>query len=168
MICGIGTDIVNITRFHSWVDYPQERLLKIFSAQELVDCSTVPLASIRQAQGERILNPFVVSEALAESNPYEPAILIPEKLAARFAAKEAFFKALSATLERKGLTQKEFSLSFICHTVSVTQTPWGAPQLAIDWQIISKKIDHSLPTLSTHLSLSHDGSIALAFVVIED
>ena len=133
MICGIGTDIVDITRFESWADYPQERLLKIFSPQELADCA-----------------------------------LIPEKLAARFAAKEAFFKALSVTLEQKGLTQKELSLSFICRTVSVTQTPWGTPQLAIDWQRIHEKIEHTLPQLFTHLSLSHDGLIAIAFVIIEE
>lgn len=133
MICGIGTDIVNIERFQTWTEYPQERLLKIFSPQELAD-----------------------------------SCLIPEKLAARFAAKEAFFKALSATLENKSLNQKEFSLSFICRTTSVTQTPWGTPQLNIDWQSINEKIGHTLPKFSNYLSLSHDGSMAIAFVIIEE
>lgn len=133
MICGVGADIVDIARFEGWTKYPQEQLLKIFSPQELADCS-----------------------------------LVPEKLAARFAAKEAFFKALSATLEHKSLTQQEFTLSFICRTVSVTQSNWGTPQLAVDWQSIHGKIGHTLPHFTTQLSLSHDGSMAVAFVIIEE
>ncbi|MFA6526811.1 MAG: hypothetical protein WCT20_00095, partial [Candidatus Babeliales bacterium] len=153
----------------------------IFSQQELVDCSNGPLAPTQdnptitncrpghQSGIQTTVLPFEVkNESLDTGFRRYDAILIPEKLAARFAAKEAFFKALCATLERKGLTQKEFSLSFICCTVSVTQSPWGAPQLATDWQSINKKIGHSLPQFSTHLSLSHDGSMAIAFVVIEE
>lgn len=176
MIYGIGTDIVDITRFQSWVAYPQERLLKIFSEQELVDCSSVSRALTQHEPITRNWHPehcpgiktnILSFEVKNESLLRHDAILVPEKLAARFAAKEAFFKALSATLEHKRLTQKEFSLSFICRRVSVIQSSWGAPQLVIDWQSISEKIAHVLPPLSTHLSLSHDGSMAIALVVIE-
>jgi holo-[acyl-carrier protein] synthase len=136
MILGVGTDITEVARFKTWVAYPHVRLLKIFSLQELSDC---------QNDGQ---------------------LLIPEKLAARFAAKEAFYKALSATLVALQKTEKTFSFLSIAFLVRVSYAQWGVPKLVIDWVALSKIINSDLPPLQVHLSLTHEKSYALAFVVI--
>ncbi|MCK4235524.1 MAG: holo-ACP synthase [Candidatus Krumholzibacteria bacterium] len=75
--------------------------------------------------------------------------------AGRFAAREAFFKALGTGWGR-GLTLKE---------VSVTTTDQGQPNLDLSGNIEqflrSKGINRS------HLSISHDGDIAQAIVILE-
>ena len=136
MILGIGTDIVDVARFEKWAGYSHTRLLKIFSEQELAQCK--------------------------HDNLY-----IPEKLAARFAAKEAFYKALSASLVTLKKTEKTFSLLSTARFVTVAYAEWGVPYIVIDWQSFAQKnnID-CLPLLSVHLSLAHEKSHALAFVVI--
>jgi len=87
-------------------------------------------------------------------------------LGVRFAAKEAFFKALSATLVRLCLTKNEFSFLFVCKHVRVGKTVWDVPILEVDWKAIEQQIDHSLPKLRVELSLSHEQDYSVAFVVI--
>ena len=135
MILGIGTDIVLTERFNNWVTYAPQRLAKIFTPQELRDCSS-------------------------------DGVLIPEKLAARFAAKEAFYKAFSVALVQLGLTGKTFSLLFACPHVTITAGTWQVPVLKIDWAVFEKKIGANLPALSVHVSISHEKTAAIAFVVI--
>lgn len=93
-------------------------------------------------------------------------VLIPEKLAARFAAKEAFYKALSAALVQLGLTGQTFSLLFTCPHVMITSGTWQVPVLQVNWAGLEEKIGATLPKLSVHLSLSHEKTAAIAFVVI--
>jgi len=136
MILGIGTDIVEVVRFQSWAHGPESRLLKIFSLSELAQC--------KAPDGQYLL----------------------EKLAARFAAKEAFYKALSATLTRLNLTAYTFSFMFACQHMSVMTTTWGVPMLEIDWAAFETKIKTVLPKLHVHVSLSHEKSLAIAFIII--
>lgn len=74
-------------------------------------------------------------------------------LAARFAAKEALIKALGG------------SEGFTWHGAEVVNTASGAPQFAmtpeLDALLQRRGLQHP------HLSLSHDGGMATAFVVIE-
>ena len=136
MILGIGTDITEVARFQSWADGPESRLLKIFSLSELAQC-------------------------MGPHGAY-----LPEKLAARFAAKEAFYKALSATLTNLNLTSHTFSYMFTCQHISVMTTEWGVPVLEVDWAAFEEKIQAILPKLQVHLSLSHEATMAVGFVII--
>ena len=90
-----------------------------------------------------------------------------ESLAARFAAKEAFYKALSAMLVRIDLTQKTMGLRALCPLVGVVTHEWGVPTLIIDVRAIEKKLGVALPLFHTHLSLSHEKNMAIAMVIIE-
>jgi holo-[acyl-carrier protein] synthase len=76
-------------------------------------------------------------------------------LAARFAAKEALYKALSA---REG---KLTSLSW--HEAEVMNSESGKPNF-----LFSGEIARLINGAEVHLSLSHDGALASAFVLIED
>jgi phosphopantetheine--protein transferase-like protein len=138
VILGIGTDIVQVDRFESWLDYPQERLLKIFS-------------------------PFELQECLAANH----SDIVCQKLASRFATKEAFYKALNASIITLGYSHSPFSLLFSCRHACVVKASNASPQLQVDWRAFENKIKLKLPQLSVHLSFSHEKKHALSFVVIE-
>ena len=89
-----------------------------------------------------------------------------ECLASRFAAKESFFKALSASLVKLNLTENEFSFMFACQNVEMIKPVWGVPQLKIDWKVFEQKVGNQLPNLQVDLSISHEKSFAISFVVI--
>lgn len=137
MILGIGTDIVAVDRFERWAEYPQRQLQKVFTTQELADCR------------------------------FDDGKLNTQRLAVRWSAKEAFYKALSATLVNLELNKNEFSFLSSCPYVSVIARVWGVPMLQIDWKVIENLVGVSLPELSCYLSLSHEKTMAVAFVVIE-
>jgi|WetSurMetagenome_2_1015567.scaffolds.fasta_scaffold1142893_1 phosphopantetheine--protein transferase-like protein len=137
MIRGIGIDSVKISRFDSWSQASEKRLFRVFSIEETRDC-------------------------IVRGKGYDSS-----KLAARFAAKEAFFKALSATLVSLGKTQHTFSLLSVCALCQVAKPVWGVPTLAVDWHGIEALIKEPLPKLSVQLSVAHEGEYAMAFVVIE-
>ena len=77
----------------------------------------------------------------------------PKKVASRWAAKEALYKALSLATPGEGAPTK--GLSWL--HVEVGHLPSGAPTL--------KWPDQG--SLAAHLSLSHEDDFAVAFVVIE-
>jgi len=74
-----------------------------------------------------------------------------ESLAGRFAAKEAFFKALG--------DQKIFDLA----DIEVITQPNGAPKFNF-----SNELAKYTGNKTIHLSISHSGDSAIAFVVIEN
>ncbi len=134
MILGIGTDIVEIRRMIRWQHRSPDVLKKIFSDQELIDCR-------------------------APAGGY-----LSEKLATRFAAKEACFKALSQALIRQ---QNPASLNFftICRNLSVGYYQNSQiPYLLINWTNLAA-LTH-LASSNVHLSLAHEHHHALAFVII--
>lgn len=142
MILGIGTDITQISRFQRWATYPEAQLLKIYSPQELHTCTNITNSDKQTQQ------------------------YIPEKLAARFAAKEAFFKALSQTLITLGQTEHTFSFLSIAPLVTVTQDTWEIPKISINWIRFNEKTSIYLPDLRINLSLAHEKTHAIAFVII--
>ncbi|MBD8868538.1 holo-ACP synthase [Nocardioides donggukensis] len=81
------------------------------------------------------------------------ARLQPQSLAARFAAKEAIAKALGAPA---GLAW---------HDAEVVSAPSGRPHFELRGTVRSAAA--ALGAGTVHLSLSHDGGIASAFVVLE-
>ena len=76
-------------------------------------------------------------------------------LAARFAAKEAFLKALGTGL-RDGMSWQD---------VEVSNTALGKPELVLSGTAAEKFQGNGL--IRAHLSLSHDGGSAIAMVVLE-
>jgi holo-[acyl-carrier protein] synthase len=81
------------------------------------------------------------------------ATLSLESLAGRFAAKEAFVKALRAPA---GMTWQE---------IEVVTDPQGAPSFVLHGAAAARAKE--LGITGTHLSISHDTSVATAFVVAE-
>jgi holo-[acyl-carrier protein] synthase len=76
-------------------------------------------------------------------------------LAARFAAKEAFLKALGIGL-REGITWQD---------MSVERDQLGRPSLALTGRAAAIFQERGLA--ATHLSYSHDGDYAFATVILE-
>lgn len=124
MITGIGTDIVDTSRFRRFLDEGNSALLeRLFTQSEMNTC----------------LNRKDSASCLA----------------ARFAAKEAFMKALGTGL-RDGITW---------HDVEVINDMLGKPELALSGRAAEFFKDKKLN--SAMLSLSHDGGHAVAVVLLE-
>ena len=90
----------------------------------------------------------------AELAHVQPRIDPVPSLAARFAAREALMKALGVGLG-----------SFGFHDASVQVADSGAPSLIITG--MATELAAARGTTSIHLSLSHDGPVAVAVVVAE-
>jgi phosphopantetheine--protein transferase-like protein len=138
MLFATGIDIIEIKRFIIWTSYEEKKLLRIFSPQELED-----------------------------SKKQDKQNYIPEKLAVRFAAKEAFYKALSSLLIQQDFPLKKFYLIESCPHISVTKKIFDIPELNINWSFFEKKTSLLISSNSkTSLSLSHEKNIAAASVII--
>ncbi|MBD3273349.1 holo-[acyl-carrier-protein] synthase [Candidatus Dependentiae bacterium] len=135
MILGIGTDIVKVDRFNSWLTLGKDKFLRIFSQKELDLC-------------------------------YKNDKLDIQSLAARFAAKEAFYKALSSALIKLNLNKNEFFFLFSCKNIEVLKSEWGVPIFKINWPAFEKKLGTKIPQLNVDLAISHEKDLAIAFVVV--
>ncbi|OAB78384.1 4'-phosphopantetheinyl transferase [Wolbachia endosymbiont of Laodelphax striatellus] len=121
MIYGIGTDIVYIPR----------------------------ILRISQKYGEKFLNKVYTKKEIEISKKYNSQEVRAKYFAKRFAAKEAFVKALGTG----------FSQGIIMKDIEIYSNIRGKPHLAITKDFISK--DYKI-----HLSLSDDQDYATAFIVI--
>ncbi|MDR2831850.1 MAG: holo-[acyl-carrier-protein] synthase [Rickettsiales bacterium] len=121
MIYGIGTDIVYMPR----------------------------ILRILQKYGEKFLNKIYTEQEIKISRKYNSQEMQARYFAKRFAAKEAFVKALGSG----------FSQGIIMKDIEIYSDVRGKPHLAISKDFISKN-------LIIHLSLSDDGDYATAFVII--
>jgi holo-[acyl-carrier protein] synthase len=118
-----------------------------------IDIAEVP--RIRQAMerhGERFLKRVFTAEEVRYCTSKANAA---ERLAARFAAKEAGMKAIGTGL-RNGITWKD---------VEVVRYPGQRPQLRFSGR--AAEIAQSLGCKTTHLSLSHTAEQAIAHVILE-
>ncbi len=80
-----------------------------------------------------------------------------ERFALRFAAKEAFYKALCAWQHTK------LPLISLCKTVSVVKQKGNMPHLEVAWDMLN------VPYIPfCHITLSHSRAIAIAQVILEN
>lgn len=115
-----------------------------------------PWASFPQNQLLRIFHPNELAYCFAHSAK------TAERLAARFAAREACFKALSAQCT------KRLPFLTLCKAMRIENQSSGAPELIIDWIFLSQKGYLNLQKpLTAHLSLTHTQSTATAFIILE-
>ena len=123
-IAGVGTDLVEVSRFRTFVEQEREAIL------------------------ERLFTPGERQYALARRDP-------APHLAARFAAKEAFLKALGLGL-RQGISWQD---------MDIVRNDLGRPEMLLGGQAGEIFSQRGLDAL--HLSYSHDGNYAIATVILE-
>ena len=126
MIYGIGTDIAQVKRFQKWISNPS------------------------------MLSRFFNENEMFSGNINEKNDVALRHYAARFAAKEAFSKALGTGFV--GLSLKDFYIA---------KNHEGKPYFVLDESV--KKILHSRigSKYNIQLSISHEKDYAVAFVLIE-
>lgn len=138
MILGIGVDVIEVDRFKPWINYSRDQLLKVFSELELEDIF---------------------------SGTHDFAM---QRMAARYAAKEAFYKALSAMLVKLKKTQKTIPFLSTCRAVSIASGQWEVPVFVVDWKFFEEKLMNKIPDVEINLSLSHEKKYAVAYVIIQE
>lgn len=137
MIIAIGCDLVDVNRFNAWMDYSYDQLARVFSDYEIKAALQITDLAMRA-----------------------------QYFASRFAAKESFYKALTNVLIQCGFTQSTISFAAARMHCSVEKDMWDVPKLAVNWALIEEKIGKKLPAVQVELSISHEKSMALAFVII--
>ena len=135
-LTGTGIDIVETNRFSGRETRDKKQLLDVFSEGEIAG-----------AQNLRVPG------------------RVHEFFAVRFAAKEAFYKALSSSLVKLGLTGTTFSFAFARRHVEVVKGVWDVPVLKVNWGAFAEKVEE-LPQFEVQLSLAHEKSCAVAIVVM--
>jgi len=117
----------------------------------------VPVARLgrfRERRGDRGLRRLFTPDELA----YCLRVAVPERsLAARFAAKEAFFKAMGTGYGREGGQWTE---------VEIRREASGRPAIRLHGR--AARFADRCGVRRIHLSLSHTDDVAAAFVVLED
>ena len=131
MILGIGVDIAEVNFWRQAVRDPTTSVI------------------------EGTFTPTEQSEALggvAES---------AQRFATRFAAKEAFLKAISSG--RFGTLPMRSSIALT--EIEVVSDDWGRPKLTLHGE--AKEVAHARGVHQHHLSLSHEQQFVVAMVVLE-
>ncbi len=137
-VLGVGLDIVDIDSF-------SDQLGVTGSAFESETFTHAELDEAARVASDR------PGDAVARSR----------RLAGRFAAKEAFLKAWSSA--RVGRAPAVSTMRWT--DVEVLNDPWGRPFLRPSGSTATAVVE-SLGSLDVHLSITHDGPVAAAVVVL--
>lgn len=83
-----------------------------------------------------------------------------ERFAVRFAAREAFYKALS-------IYQPKHTVPFLtlCHLVTIEKNKNNSPSLVVDWKQIASF--YPINPAQSLLSFTHTQQVATAFVILQ-
>lgn len=103
---------------------------------------------------ERIFCPEEIAYCMSDPS------LTAQRFAARFAVREAFWKALHS-----GAIPVTIPFLSLCRYIRVASHN-KIPYLVCDWNVILQNLRDSQSTLSTHVSLSHEKNHAIACVII--
>lgn len=139
-----GIDIVFIPRFNTWLHYSPTQLSTIFSASEVAHLS-------------ELLTPAPTDITRTAAIRF---------LASRFAAKEAFYKALSsACADKKTITP--FTFRAIARHIEIhPDSRWGSPRLFFNTKNFTTASSIKLPRVATSLSIAHEKEYAVAHVLV--
>jgi holo-[acyl-carrier protein] synthase len=138
-VVGIGLDVVDVDAFAQQLAVPGTRFaIGAFRASERADVGPI-----------------------GQPGAMEPAAA--RRLAARFAAKEAFVKAWSSSRFGQAPAMADWAPS----EVEVVGDVHGRPSLALHGEIAAAVHAQLGERWTAHLSLSHDGPVAAAMVVLE-
>jgi holo-[acyl-carrier protein] synthase len=135
---------------NNFIDF-QRRISRVRMGLDLVQISRI--AESAAHFGDRFTHRLFTCEELAYARDADGQGLFAERLAARFAAKEATIKALN--LGDDGIGWKD---------IEVRKLPGGACELALHGPVA--EIARSMGLATTSLSLSHDGDYAGAVVAL--
>lgn len=130
MILGIGIDLVEVVRFKKWILNP-EMIERFFNSKEISFYS----------EGE-------LSERQISA--------LGQRLAVRFAAKEAFSKALGTGID-----------GFDLKDVYVLNESNGKPYIVLE-NSAKQIFEEKFGSAKIHLTLSHEKEYAIANVIIEN
>lgn len=87
----------------------------------------------------------------------------PERFAARFAAREAFFKALS-----QALPGNNTPFLTVCKHIKIEHEISGNPKLIANWEKLTEKHKtHITCCFTPFISLTHTKTVATAIIIIE-
>jgi len=126
MIYGIGVDLVKVARLAAAIERYGERFLN------------------------RVFTPREIAHCRGKTRGRDSAFAL------RFAAKEAFSKALGVGLRRDGIRWRE---------VEVVPNPMGKPELVVSGR--AAELCAAAGITATHLSLTDENDQALAVVILE-
>lgn len=130
---GVGIDLVEIHRCLEWSLYSDKLLRRLFSGAEIEYCRSAPSKSAQAA-----------------------------RFAARFAAKEAWYKALGSY----GIPTCSFVR--MVSSVSIVSGQNRPPLLKIDWVRVRALTGAHFHIPSVSLSMTHSATTAGAVVVISE
>jgi len=85
-----------------------------------------------------------------------------ERFAARFAAREAFYKALSGVNPAR-----QIPFLKVCKNINLEKAANGYQQMNVKWQSLLEHTEETYSQLKVHLSLTHNQAQAFAFVILE-
>ena len=126
MIYGIGVDLVKVARIAAAIERHGERFLK------------------------RVFTPREIAHCRGKTRGSDSAFAL------RFAAKEAFSKALGVGLRRNGIRWRE---------VEVVPNPMGKPEFFVSGR--AAELCAAAGITAMHLSLTDENGQALAVVILE-
>jgi holo-[acyl-carrier protein] synthase len=115
-------------------------------------CSIERVAGVLARHGERFVRRILTPE---ERGRYERTVDKAGHLAKRFAAKEAFSKAIGSGIHPP----------FRWHSITVGRDPRGKP-LILPSAEMAEHLE-GLGVVRAHVSLTDDADVAMAFVVLE-
>lgn len=138
-IAGMGHDVVDCASFREQLELPGSRFDELFSAREKAQC--------RARSGQ-------------SHDDYA------SHLAARWAGKEAFLKAWSHALAPS--VQMPYTIeNFPWSSIEILNDSVHRPAIFLA-QCVEEKLRETLGTsVHSHISMSHDGGIASAVVILE-
>ena len=111
------------------------------------------VAAALERHGDRFLNRIFTSQEIKHCRG---KVRAASMLAMRFAAKEAFSKALGVGLRKDGIRWRE---------VEVVPNPMGKPEFAISGR--AAQLCAEIGITGMHLTLTDEAEMALAVVVLE-
>lgn len=137
MITSIGIDIVEVSRFEPWISYSKDKLSRVFSKHEIDYFMQVNNADYKK-----------------------------QFLASRFAAKEAFYKALCDFLNKLNFEIESLSFDKVRQHVEVIKNSYEIPSLNVNWIELNNILRMDVPRLDLSLSISHEKSFVVAAIII--